>query len=234
MYLGTHTPSTGAPFQVPVNGIDVSHWNGDPDLDYLAENPWLKLYGMKASHVGGAGMVNDIDPYLKGNHRQAKHIESVRWRMHFAFIHGSASPLAQVEALARAVDSFGGLQEGDGLYIDWETPTSKTHPQVVATRAQLDDVLALVDAEWPNRWAVYANDVSTEMTAFVNEADDLGIPLWFPDYSQTAGLWNTRKVRATVWQTSNSGTVPGFPGPIDLNYVLRPELLDLICDAPLF
>jgi hypothetical protein len=126
MYLGTHTPSTGAPFQVPVNGIDVSHWNGDPDLDYLAENPWLKLYGMKASHVGGAGMVNDIDPYLKGNHRQAKHIESVRWRMHFAFIHGSASPLVQVEALARAVDSFGGLQEGDGLYIDWETPTSSS------------------------------------------------------------------------------------------------------------
>jgi GH25 family lysozyme M1 (1,4-beta-N-acetylmuramidase) len=203
---------------VPVNGIDVSHWNGDPDLDVLAEQDWLRLYGMKASHIGGSNMVDGVDPFHARNRALAADIGSVRWRMHYPFIHGSASPVAQIEALRRAV---GDLEPGDGIYLDWETPTP---PQVVASRSLFEDACALVDAEYPSRWAVYVNDVSAEMTDWMSAPT---APIWHPNFS-AAGLTEARRWQSAVWQ-AGVASVPGFPNPVDVNYVLQPAVLDRVC-----
>jgi hypothetical protein len=163
-------------------------------------------------------MVDGVDPFHARNRALADDIGSVRWRMHYLFTHGSATPLAQVEALTRAV---GELEQGDGIYLDWETATGG---QVTATRAQFDDICALVDAEYPGRWAVYVNDVNTDMTAWMGLPP---VPIWHPNFS-ASGLTEARRWRAAVWQ-SGVAQVLGFPAPIDVNYVLRPGELDRVC-----
>ena len=44
----------------PCNGVDLSHWN--TNVSDLSQ-PWLQFFGHKATHPGGRGMKDGIDPF---------------------------------------------------------------------------------------------------------------------------------------------------------------------------
>lgn len=218
---------------LPCNGYDASHWNGPPDMAALAELDWLEMLGAKAAHVGGAKMVDNIDPMFARNRKVGSELD-IRWRPFYLFLHGSVSVHVQIEALTRAV---GDLAVGESVYLDWEVPAASSG-QLVAPRTVFDEAGVLLDLIYPGRWFSYVNDVNAEMTAWLQEQAAEGgnrRPAMHPAYNVNTGFAEARKWKATIWQT---GPLPGVTFPvagypeasaIPTDFVLRPDVMDRLC-----
>lgn len=199
----------------PCDGVDLSHWNGL----FNFSGDWLKFFGHKATHPNGKGMVNGVDP--KFYSRRSFAIEhGVRCRAFYMWVVPTSvsRPAAQVELLSRTV---GELQPGESVYLDWE---DKTVPLTT-----IDEISFYMDLVFPNRWFMYVNDATPDMTAWMeSNKKTQSIPLMHPNYNLDFGLWEARKWDAMIWQTG-IGRPPGFTADVPIDLVLLPTLLDLVC-----
>ena len=198
---------------VPVNGIDVSHWNGKSNLPVPE---WVKYYGMKAVHLGGTKMVDGVDPLLDYNRQRASTTPTVQWAgMYLYLVHD----YPQVDQINKLIETVGDLASGEFVFLDWEDP------EIVALD---EEAMYYLDAIYPGRWAMYVNDMTPAMTNWMywNKTSDAPIPLihpdWRPEGWKAADDWE-----ATIWQPG-VGAVPGYANCIDIDLVTQPDELDRI------
>jgi hypothetical protein len=201
----------------PCNGVDVSHWIPDP-LDLMGQD-WIEFFGHKATHIGGSGMVNGVDPKLAARRRVAARLD-IRWRAFFTWIvpFTTARPAVQVELLAR---TMGDLVPGESVYLDWEDK--------LVTLAMMDELSFYMDLEFGDRWFTYVNDSTQDMINWLNNNKVNRRPVMHPNWNLDIGLSEARKWDAMIWQTAGEAPAPGFPKPVSIDFVLKPSLLDRVC-----
>lgn len=199
----------------PANGIDVTHWNGE------ATEPvpdWVRFYGMKAVHIGGAKMVNGVDPLFEYNRNRAWNARECAWSAMYLYL---VSDVPQVDQILKLADTVGRLREGECVMIDWEE----------ADITMLDEeAFTYLNAIYPNRWMMYVNDSTQAMVAWMAANQEMGsVPIVHPDWRpngwQAAKHWD-----AAVWQLG-VGRVPGYVNCIDIDLVMDTEAMDRVCDT---
>ncbi len=203
----------------PVNGIDVSHWNGAPPTDALAEHAdtWLKFMGIKATHHGNRHCPGGVDPKFAANRRAAQDAQ-IPYVGLYAFLEDDVDQREQVLLLAETV---GTLEPNEFVFLDWERP----------------GMLAINDdAVWHmnhifgrQRWAVYVNDSTPQMLAWLQQNAALlpgapsHVPVFHPDWSHD-GYRKAAQYQATLWQVG-IGPVEGYPEDIDLDFIVDEDML---------
>lgn len=200
------------------NGADLSHWNGSFSLE--GQRWWIQFFGHKATHPGGKGMVDGVDPKF-ADRRLVAATYDIPWRSFYMWpVHPSVMALkTQVALLAQTVRD---LPEGESVYVDWEDKT--------LTLAMIDELTFYMDVVFGKRWFMYVNDVTSEMTSWMEANLKSGdVPLMHPNYNLELGLQEVRKWQPMIWQTG-VGKPPGFTTDVVLDLVLRPDLLDWVSD----
>jgi len=198
---------------IPVNGIDVSHWNGESTEPVP---PWVQFYGMKAVHIGGSKMVDGVDPLFNYNRHRAAQTPSVRWAGMYLYL---THTVRQVDQINKLIETVGDLTDGEFIFLDWED-------QLVTT---LDlEALYYLNAIYGGRWAMYVNDMTASMTAWMvnNRSAGSPIPIIHPDW-RLNGWEAAKKWDAAVWQPGVA-CVPGYAAAIDVDLVIKPDVLDRI------
>ena len=184
-----------------VSGVDVSKWQGS-DIDYAA----VKADGNAYVFVKATEGNTEVDPDFAENFAKAKAAGLLVGAYHF-FITGD-TPQRQFENYSGAVT----LGTGDlPPVVDIEKLTGGTAAQVPG---ELQQFLDLLQQHYGVQPIIYSGE------SFANtDLDGFGTyPLWVAEYTSASRPkvpegWKTW----AFWQYSQSGTVSGINGNVDLN-----------------
>ncbi|MGY2118588.1 glycoside hydrolase family 25 protein [Nocardia gipuzkoensis] len=197
-------PAAAAP-----TGPDVSSWQhtGGSPIDWFA----VKRSGQDFAMVKATEGLSYVNPYFVPDSLLMRAAGLVRGTYHYARPNLPPEPQAAMYAAVVLgqngpldlppvldLEDSGGL--GPAALIDW------THRYLTTVRALTGRVPILYT--YPNFWR----------TAMADTAEFAGYPLWIADYRGNAhpevpGGWSTW----TFWQTTDSGSLPGIAGRVDLN-----------------
>jgi len=195
-----------------VSGIDVSKWQGDID--------WAKVKGsgVEFALIRVSDGLSAVDEKFNDNWQGSK--DAGLHRGAYQFFRPASDPIAQAKHF---VDAIGTLEVGDlPPVIDIETRGGLS-PDLIVARAQ--QWIDYVEAELGLRPVVYTARYfwDGEMNDHPGLAGyDLWVPHWGPECPNVPDPWATW----TFFQTTDSGTVPGISGAVDLD-VFNGSLDDL-------
>lgn len=220
-----------------VTGIDVARYQGRPNLSLASSNDetfnafhnrpsWLNLLGIKCwdSKYGE-------DTQFRNNRSFAAGL-GVRWRFLYIYLrdpnqfgdisHQMASFLQAVETLA----------PHEALMLDWEDKA--------VNRSHIDEATRILRVMTPDRWAVYVNDMTPDMTEWMKENRDAPptekVPVVHPSW-QTEGWVDADFWDACVWQVfvapidAHPDLQRLYPqaSAIDVDWVRKPAECDALC-----
>ena len=188
-----------------VEGIDVSFWQGS-NIDWSRVRASGKRFAfLRLSYGAQAG----VDSTFRRNWTEAKANGVLRGA--YQYFLPAQDTAAQANLVVR---ELGVLGPGDlPAVIDVEqTPNGVT---AAAYAQKVADWIRIVEAGTGKKPVIYSgkyfwND-NVQSTAFGTS------PLWLPAY--TTGCPDTPRpwTKWTFWQYSDSGSVPGIPGNVDVN-----------------
>lgn len=206
-------------------GVDVSRFNG------LIDWPTVSAAGIRFAFVQasrGSGLDCTVkptscgaDPYWLTNHANAKAAGVRVGAYHRGFATGGSAAAARADALAEAdvfISQVGQLQAGDLLpVLDVETPFAGI--TAVGLRAWVKTWLVRVHKRLGAQAMIYTNSTSwgaTGNTTVFAPKHPLWVAAWRVARPSVPALnWGGRGW--SVWQFTNSGSVPGISGRVDQN-----------------
>ena len=207
-------------------GVDVSRFNGTIDWA-AARQAGVSFAFVQASR--GTGLDCDVkpdncgpDPLYDANYAAARAAGIRVGPYHRAFIDPETPAQTRTDALAEAnvfLASVGALAPGDlRPVIDFETPFDGA--SAANLRIWLRTWLRRVGEALRTKPIIYTNASSWSFNGDVREFAKQGHRLWVAEWgvkrpSVPARNWAGRSW--SVWQYTNSGRLPGFSGPVDLN-----------------
>jgi lysozyme len=188
-----------------LSGIDVSEYQGDIDWQAVADS------GVTFCILKGTEGVESFDPYFARNWQAARSMGIIRSAYHF-FI-ASKDPIVQANNFLRLTQK---------VWLDTDLPPvldlEKTYflnPDTVIARAKI--WLNTVEKAIGRRPFLYTFPNFWEST-LGNPSALADYPLWIAHYETdnpiVPGGWRNW----TMHQYSESGTVPGIEGNVDLNH----------------
>jgi lysozyme len=188
-----------------LSGIDVSEYQGDIDWQAVADS------GVTFCILKGTEGVESFDPYFARNWQAARSVGIIRSAYHF-FI-ASKDPIVQANSFLRLTQK---------VWLDNDLPPvldlEKTYflnPDTVIARAKI--WLNTVEKAIGRRPIVYTFPNFWENT-LGNPSALADYPLWIAHYETdqpiVPGGWRSW----TIHQYSESGTVPGIEGNVDMNH----------------
>lgn len=198
----------------PLNGIDVSNHQGAVAWGAVAASG-VAFAIAKCSGDEGGGADRFADPFFAANWRGMAGAGLVRGAYHYARP-SVAAPEASAAFFVERIGAVGGLGPGDLVALDLEDPAVPVGVALVGwTAAWLDLVeRALAVAPLLYTGAYYLREHGFVVGDRARHA--LGrYPLWLASYQDTPPPAPPGWPRATIWQTSASGAVPGVAGPCD-------------------
>jgi lysozyme len=193
------TTATGAAGGV-VAGVDVSKWQGAVDFGKV------KAAGMTYVFVKATEGITGVDPDYARNVAAARAAGLVVGSYHF--YETNDDPSAQFGNFRQHAD----VKPGDlPPVVDIEVLASNSRPDLAG---DLKSFLAQMEQAWGVRPILYSG------VSFANEhlAGFGDYPLWVAEYTsapvpKVPTGWTTW----TFWQYSQSGTVAGVPGEVDMD-----------------
>ena len=194
-----------------MDGIDVSKWQ-----NLAGPIKWTQVAATPAKYcfVKMSGTTTP-DPHGKANLKNARNAGLLVGGYHF--LTSGASGTKQAEAFLNATD----LKPGDLLpVLDVETPpTSAAGKKAYVKRCEewLDRVALEIGGKRP--FIYTRKDI---MTTLGNPASLRTSPLWLARYSNSPPAIPTGFSTYIVWQYSESGSVNGITGNVDLNQLNVP------------
>ena len=204
-----------------VDGVLVSHWNGEPPIRSVRTIRALDLQCLriKCYEVGDPKLVNGVDPQFIANRGFARSL-GVRWTFFSLYPNISYGIEAQVSEFA---DVVGSLNMGEAVWFDWEDDNG------ALTESEHDEFVWWFDHFFPESWATYANDNHTLQANWLakNAQQDRPRPVFHPNYSG-AGWSDAELFKAVLWQ-KGVDLVPGWEKQLAIDVVLNPEALDRLC-----
>ena len=207
-------------------GIDVSRFQGTIDWPSVA-GAGVRFAFVQASRGSGADCVVKPercgpDEYFAINRTGAKAVGIRVGAYHRAFASGGTVAEARADALAEAdlfIAQVLSLQAGELIpVIDVETPF--TGMTASSLRAWVRLWVKRVRRRLGRKPMIYTNATSWSATGNTMEFARAKYPLWVAEWGVSkptvpAGNWAGRGY--WVWQHTNSGSVPGIAGRVDMN-----------------
>ena len=184
-----------------LNGIDVSKYQ--PAVSWSEVLRAGNVFAFARATYGSG----EVDPYFNSHWQGMKAAGVVRGPYHFFVTAEDAT--RQAELFVRTV---GSLESGDlPPVLDVEQQSGTGSNLVGGVRTWLD----VVEQGLGRRPIIYTGPAFWN----ANLTDGFGgYPLWVAEY----GVPSPKPVKGwdawTFWQHSESGSVPGIPGDVDLNY----------------
>jgi lysozyme len=194
--------SAGPVAAAPLNGLDVSNWQGS--IDWTKVKNSGKVFAFCKATEG----TTYKDPWFATNWANMKKVGLIRGAYHFG--HPGSDPIAQARFFVNTVKpTTGDLQ----LVLDLEVTDGKTPAQVWAwTQAFIGEIKRLT-----GRPGIIYTGYYFWKDNVGNPNNNLNCPLWIAIYGPNPlvpSAWSTW----SFWQYTSSGSVPGVSGNVDLDY----------------
>ena len=197
---------------IAVNGIDVSHWNGETPIQIPK---FVQFMGIKAVDMDSEPCVNGVDPQFARSRELALE-NNIPYIAHYLYLRPGIPLKDQIYKLAETV---GDLEDGECVEIDWEEDIDILD----------EEAFFFLDHLYGRRQLWYVNDLTPAMTAWMTLNRDQDVhALHHPNWNETNGWREAERWNAAVWQ-AGVGDVEGWANPIDINLILRPSAMGTIC-----
>jgi GH25 family lysozyme M1 (1,4-beta-N-acetylmuramidase) len=194
--------------EAQLNGIDVSSYQGTVN--------WTSV--KNAGYVFGFAKATEGTTYtdadFKSNWKNMNSAGLIRGAYHYG--HPSISATEQAQYFVNAVNAAGGYDTANTLQLVLDIEDSDgLSPSEVWTWVQ--DFMAEIESLTGKPGIIYTgyyfwvDDVG-------NPDNNLNCPLWIADYGVSSPLVPTAWSTWTFWQYSDTGSVPGVSGDVDLDY----------------
>jgi GH25 family lysozyme M1 (1,4-beta-N-acetylmuramidase) len=191
---------TACPDGEVLDGIDVSKWQGYIDWNAVAGA------GIDFAFIRVSDGLNYQDAYFQSNWSQAKANGVVRGA--YQFFRSDEDPVAQAQYL---LDEMGPLEPGDLPPVcDVETADGQS-PATIIDRIQT--WLDVVEGALGVKPLIYTSP--GVWGSIVNSGAFSDYPLWVAHWGASCPSMPTGWGDWLMWQTSDSGNVPGINGGVD-------------------
>lgn len=186
-----------------IEGIDVSHWEGDIDFQEV-KRAGIRFVYMKASEG-----VSYIDPDFERNYREARKAWLKIGFYHYVTAGSEEEARAQARHFADVI--WGKVYHGCPV-MDFESFDSLTKDQINDVSTAFLQELREVTGK---RVAIYS-DANNATNTF--DARLAVYPLWIADYGVARPDMRNHWKRWAGWQYTDAGRVEGIRGRVDRNY----------------
>ena len=206
--LKDHKPHNGVvrAHTMPIQGIDVSYWQGDIDWRQVRE-AGIRFAFIKATEGG-----DHLDPKFRENWHGAKRAGVARGAYHFIYWCRPASEQAAwfIRNVPRDPDALPPV-----LDLEWHTH-SKTCPKKISRELALKKAQILLDAmerHTGKRPIIYTDPAFHRE---VLQGEFRSYHFWLRSVAaEPAKIYGTRPY--AFWQFTTTGKVPGIKGNVDRN-----------------
>lgn len=186
-----------------IEGIDVSHWEGDIDFQEV-KRAGIRFVYMKASEG-----VSYIDPDFERNYREARKARLKIGFYHYVTAGSEEEARAQARHFADVI--WGKVYHGCPV-MDFESFDSLTKDQINDISTAFLQELREVTGK---RVAIYS-DANNATNTF---DERLAVyPLWIADYGVARPDMRNHWKRWAGWQYTDAGRVEGIRGRVDRDY----------------
>ncbi len=186
-----------------IEGIDVSHWEGDIDFQEV-KRAGIRFVYMKASEG-----VSYIDPDFERNYREARKARLKIGFYHYVTAGSEEEARAQARHFADVI--WGKVYHGCPV-MDFESFDSLTKDQINDVSTAFLQELREVTGK---RVAIYS-DANNATNTF--DARLAVYPLWIADYGVARPDMRNHWKRWAGWQYTDAGRVEGIRGRVDRDY----------------
>ena len=205
---GDETEATpGDPKTYPIQGVDVSHYQGTIDW------PTVRSAGMQFAYIKASGGVSYQDPSFKTNWDGAKAAGLTRGAYHFYYTEDD--PAQQAENF---INTVGTLQAGDLVpVLDLEQGGYNSKISNADFQAGVMLWCQKVEEAMGVTPMIYSDLSFSDV--HLNNPEFLKYPFWLAEYRLSSPTlpapWKDDNWK--FWQYSGSGTVKGIPNAVDLD-----------------
>ena len=191
-------------------GVDVSAWQGEIDWEKVAASG-IEFAMIRLGYRGyEAGKLNE-DKYAQRNLTKAK---DAGLKVGAYFFSQALSIEEADEEIEFMLDILGEHYLAMPIVLDWEIPSAQARTYGKMDARTLTDIqlhFCQVMEEKGYTPMVYFNTHQSENLYYLSELEDYGF--WLAFYQERM----TYPWKVEMWQYTDSGTVPGINGPVDLN-----------------
>ncbi len=197
-----------------VLGIDVSAHQGVIDWQAVADGG-ISYAIIRLGYRGITQGVLMEDSYARANLEGAR---AAGIRVGAYFFSQAISPEEALEEAALALEILGGTALDLPLVYDWEYVDENARTAQVDARLLTDCTKAFCQAAEAAGYGamIYFNSYQAEKLLYLQELEQY--PWWLAKYD-----WETPlPCKADLWQYTNTGSVPGIAGNVDVNLMFLP------------
>lgn len=197
--------ASGNPLRV--RGIDVSYYQGTIDW------PAVAATDIRFAVVRLSDGVGTRDSQFVRNWQESSRAGLVRG--FYQYFRASAGGAAQAQLAVERLAEAGGFQSSDlPPVLDIETLDGRTAAQVAAEATIWVDAIREATGKEP---IIYTGAYFWDDNGLPDSLNSQ--PLWTANYTTNPCPWTSDSWdRWTLWQYTDSGTVSGIAGPVDLDY----------------
>ena len=189
-----------------VQGVDVSHFQGDIDWNVLEEQ------GISFAYIKATEGSSYVDPYLDKNYQGIRNTDLEYGFYHFLSL--ESSPETQFENFKAAVGEYH-MDIIPAIDIEWYGDKRKNPPEKEVVLSTLLQMVSLFEQEYGQKPVVYTTQ-SYYFKYFRGEKPDF--PLWIRNvYVSPFQDW-------TIWQYTDRAAMNGYYG--DEKYIDRDVIKD--------
>jgi lysozyme len=187
-----------------IQGIDVSFWQGP--INWYNVRASGKLFAFCRATRG----LDYSDPTFAFNYAQARANGILRGAYHYGFVTEDA-----IQQATKFIDTVQPKKGDLKPVLDLEDPDGVAM-QPAELRAWVQEFVGRV-VELLGQTPIIYTGYYYWRDEVVGADLNLGCPLWVPNYSAPAPLVPAPWANWSFWQYSNTGSVPGISGNVDLD-----------------
>ena len=190
-------------------GIDVSYWQGDIDWQQVKE-AGVEFAMIRVGWRGSEKGVLDIDEYAQQNYEGAR---AAGIKVGCYFFSQSISVEEAVEEAEYVLSLIDGWQLDMPVVYDWEYISAESRTGNMDARLLTDCTKAFCERIQQAGYTpmIYFNADQSHKQMYLEELTDY--PFWLAMYESEMDY----PYKIDMWQYSNTGSVPGIDGNVDLN-----------------
>jgi lysozyme len=208
LLVGSMIGATASRAEAQLNGIDVSSYQGTVNWTSV------KNAGYSFGFAKATEGTTYTDADFSKNWANMKSAGLIRGAYHYG--HPSISATAQAQYFVNAINAAGGYNDTSSLQLvlDLEDndglSSSEVWTWVQAFMAEIKSLTGKPGIIYTGYY-FWVDDVG-------NPDNNLDCPLWIADYGVSSPMVPAAWSTWTFWQYSDSGSVPGVSGDVDLDY----------------
>ena len=196
-----------------IKGIDVSYWQYDIDWQQVKDSG-IDFVIIRLAWRGSTEGGLDVDSYAKTNYEGAK---AAGLKVGGYFFSQAITPEEAVEEAEYLLEMTEGWEFDMPIVYDWEQTGNRTANMDPRTLTDCAKAFCSTIEDAGLDAMVYFSFMMAHYGIYLEELTDYGF--WLAMYSSVMDF----PYKVDMWQYTDSGTVPGIEGAVDLNILFEYE-----------